>query len=46
MPRKNRRIRDEDIARLWDVRQLPMVLPATPDDAAEPYPAEETADAA
>jgi hypothetical protein len=45
MPRKNRRIRDEDIARLWDVRDLPVLLPATPDDAAELY-ADETADAA
>ena len=45
MPRKNRRIRDEDLAQFWDVRQLPMVLPETPDDAAELY-ADETADAA
>ena len=46
MPRKNRRIKDEDIAPLWDVRQLPMVLLETPDDAAGLYPTEETADAA
>ena len=44
MPRKNRRIKDEDLVQLWDVRQLPMVLPETP--AVELYPAEETAEAA
>lgn len=44
MPRKNRRIKDEDFAPLWDVRPLLMVLPEAP--AVELYPVEETADAA
>jgi hypothetical protein len=45
MPRKNRRIGDEDIARWEDMRPLLVLLRETPDDAAELY-ADETVDAA